>query len=48
MKKALSMMVLGASMGAGAVFMYDQYKSGKLGKMVSKAGKEVTKMLDNM
>ncbi|MBP3634997.1 MAG: hypothetical protein J6J17_00870 [Bacilli bacterium] len=48
MKKALGMMVLGAGMGAGAVFMYDQYKSGKLGKMVSKAGKEVTKMLDNM
>ncbi len=48
MKKALSMMILGASMGAGAVVMYDQYKSGNLKKMVSKAGKEVNKMLDNM
>ena len=29
MKKTLGMMVLGAGMGAGAVYMYDQYKSGK-------------------
>ncbi len=48
MKKALSMMVLGIGMGAGAVAMYDQYKSGNLGKTLKKTGKEVTKMLDNM
>lgn len=43
-------MVLGVGMGAGAVLMYDQYKAGNLDpkKMVKKAGKEVTKMLDNM
>lgn len=48
MKKTLGMMVLGAGMGAGAMYMYDQYKSGNLPKMVKKAGKEVSKMLDNM
>ena len=48
MKKALSMMALGIGVGAGAVAMYDQYKSGNLGKTMKKAGKEVTKMLDNM
>lgn len=48
MKKALSMMVIGMGMGAGAVIMYDQYKSGNLQKLVNKTGKEVTKMLDNM
>lgn len=48
MKKALSMMVLGIGVGAGAVAMYDQYKSGNLGKAIKKTGKEVTKMLDNM
>ena len=30
MKKALSMMALGIGVGAGAVAMYDQYKSGNL------------------
>lgn len=48
MKKALGMMVLGMGMGAGAVAMYDQYKSGNLGKLVNKAEKKVDKMLDNM
>lgn len=48
MKKALGMMVLGVGMGAGFVCMYDQYKSGNLGKMVKKAGKEVTKMIDDL
>ena len=48
MKKALGMMAIGMGMGAGAVIMYDQYKSGNLQKMVKKTGKEVTKMLDNM
>lgn len=51
MKKTLSMMVLGAGMGAGAIFMYDQYKSGNLSKMakkVSKAGRNVSKMIDDL
>ncbi len=48
MKKTLGMMALGIGVGAGMVAMYDQYKSGKLGKFMKKTGKEVTKMLDNM
>ena len=51
MKKTLGMMVLGAGMGAGAVYMYDQYKSGnlnKIAKQVSKAGRDVSKMIDDL
>lgn len=51
MKKTLGMMVLGAGIGAGAVAMYDQYKSGNLSKMVKKvgkAGKDITKMIDDL
>lgn len=48
MKKALSMMAMGIGMGVGMVVMYDQYKSGNLGKAMKKTGEEVTKMLDNM
>ena len=43
MKKALGMMAIGMGMGAGAVIMYDQYKSGNLQKMVNKAEKRWTK-----
>ena len=48
MKKALGMMAIGMGMGAGAIFMYDQYKAGNLQKFVNKAGKKMDKMLDNM
>lgn len=51
MKKTLGMMVLGAGMGAASVFMYDQYKSGnldKFAKKVSKAGRDVSKMIDDL
>ena len=48
MKKALGMMAIGMGMGAGAVIMYDQYKSGNLQKMVNKAGDKMDKMLSNM
>ena len=48
MKKALGMMAVGMGMGAGAVIMYDQYKSGNLQKFVNKAEKKMDKMLDNM
>jgi hypothetical protein len=48
MKKALGMMALGMGVGAGAVALYDQYKSGNLQKLVNKAEKKVDKMLDNM
>ena len=51
MKKTLGMIVLGAGMGAASVYMYDQYKSGnlnKIAKKVSKAGKDVSKMIDDL
>ena len=48
MKKALGMMAVGMGMGAGAVFMYDQYKSGNLQKFISKTEKKMDQMLDNM
>ena len=48
MKKALGMMAIGMGMGAGAVIMYDQYKSGNLQKIMNKAEKKVDQMLDNM
>ncbi len=48
MKKTLGMMALGMGIGAGMVAMYGEYKSGNLDKTVKKAGKQVTKMLDNM
>jgi len=48
MKKALGMMAIGMGMGAGAVIMYDQYKSGNLQKIVNKAEKKMGNMLDNM
>ena len=48
MKKTLGMMAIGMGMGAGAVIMYDSYKSGNLQKMVNKAEKKMDKMLDNM
>ena len=45
MKKALGMMAVGMGMGAGAVIMYDSYKSGNLHKMVNKAEKKMDQML---
>ena len=48
MKQALSMMVIGMGMGAGAVIAYDQYKSGNLQKFVKNTEKKVDKMLDSM
>ena len=48
MKKALGMMALGMGVGAGAVALYDQYKSGNLQRLMNKAEKKVDKMLDNM
>ena len=48
MKKALGMMAIGMGMGAGAVIMYDQYKSGNLQKIVNKAENKMDKMLGNM
>ena len=47
-KKAIGMMALGMGMGAGMVAMYNEVKSGELTKTVKKAGKEVSKMIDNM
>ena len=48
MKKALGMMAIGMGMGAGAVIMYDAYKSGNLQKILNKAEKKMDNMLDNM
>ena len=48
MKKTLGMMALGMGMGAAGMFMYDQYKSGNLQKLVNKAENKVDKMLNNM
>ena len=45
MKNALSMLAIGMGMGAGAVIMYDQYKSGNLQKLVNKAEKKMDNML---
>jgi len=45
MKKAIGMMALGMGMGAGAVFMYDQYRTGNLAKAVNKGAKEISKAL---
>lgn len=43
MKKAIGMMALGMGIGASSMFMYDQYKSGKLTKAVNKGAKEISK-----
>ena len=48
MKQAFGMLILGMGMGAGAMFAYDQYKSGNLQKFAKKAEKKVDKMLDSM
>ena len=51
MKKTIGMMVRGGGMGAASVYMYDQYKSGnlnKIAKKVSKAGRDVSKMIDDL
>ena len=45
MKKAIGMMALGMGMGAGAVFMYDQYKNGNLAKAVDKSANEISKVV---
>ena len=43
MKKALGMMALGMGLGAGSVFMYDQYKNGNLARAVNKGAQEISK-----
>ena len=46
MKKAVGMMALGMGFGAGAVFMYDQYRNGNLAKAVNKGTKEISKAVN--
>ena len=43
MKKLVGMLALGMGMGAGAVFMYDQYKNGNLTRAVNKGANEISK-----
>lgn len=46
MKKTVGMMALGIGMGAGAMFMYEQYKNGNLANAVEKGSKELTKAVN--
>lgn len=46
MKKTIGMMALGIGMGAGAMFMYEQYKNGNLANAVEKGSKELTKAVN--
>ena len=43
MKKAIGMMALGMGMGAGAMFMYEEYKNGSLARVVSRGANEISK-----
>ena len=44
MKKMIEMMIIGMGVGAGAVVLYDQCKSGNLQKLANKAGKVLEDM----
>lgn len=49
MKQKLAIMTFGMGVGAaGAYVMYNQYKSGNLGKMLNKVEKKASNMIDNM
>lgn len=43
MKKAIGMMALGMGMGAGMMYMYNEFQNGNLTKTVNKGVKEVKK-----
>ena len=43
MKRAIGMMALGMGIGVSSMFLYDQYKSGKLTKAVNNGAKEISK-----
>ena len=45
MKKAMGMMALGMGVGAGAMFMYDQYKNGNMARVVNKGANEISKVV---
>ena len=42
--KKIGMMALGAGIGAGAMFMIEQYRNGNLSKTMEKGAKAINKM----
>ena len=48
MKKTLGIMALGAGMGAGMMYMYEQYQNGNMAKTMNKGAKAVSNVAKKM